>query len=143
MYCYSHEDKSLRNGLEKHLSALRHDGLIAEWHDRKIVAGAEWEKEIDKRLDSARIILLLISAGFLNSRYCYGIEMKRALQRHENGDCRVVPVILRDCYWQNTPLAKLQALPTDGKAVTGRGWKNMDEAFADVARRLRELVQTS
>lgn len=142
MYCYCHEDKALRDGLEKHLSAMRHDGLIAEWHDRKILAGAEWEKEIDKRLDTAAIILLLVTASFLNSRYCYSVEMKRALDRHENGECRVIPVILRDCDWQSTPLGKLQALPSNGKAVTGRGWKNTHEAFADVARRLREVVET-
>ena len=64
--------------------------------------------------------------------------MKRALERHEEGDARVVPIILRACVWQNGPLGELQALPTDGEPVTS--WPNKDEAFANVVRGIRDLV---
>ena len=135
---YSREDEDLQKRLLKHLSALRREGLISVWYDRRITPGSDWQKEISKRLDDAGIVLLLISAGFIDSEYCYGVEMKRALERHESGEVLVVPVILRDVDWTKTPLGKLQALPTDGRAVTS--WSNIDEAFADVARGLRASI---
>jgi len=88
---YSHKDERLRNKLESHLSLLKQQGVITAWHDRKIVPGKDWEKEIDKHLSSAAIILLLISSDFLESTYCYGIEMTRALRRHRAGTAVVIP----------------------------------------------------
>jgi hypothetical protein len=137
-YSYSHEDEKLRRKLEKHLSQLSHAGLIAGWHDRKIGAGTEWNGQIDKHLNSARIILLLVSADFLHSGYCYDVEMKRAMERHEAGKARVIPIILRPCDWLTAPFGKLQALPKDGKPVTK--WDNRDEAFTDIARGIRKAV---
>src|SRR5260370_35842881 len=97
--------------LVKHLSVLKRQGIIDIWHDRNISAGTEWEREIDKHLNTAQIILLLISPDFMDSDYCYGIEMKRAMERYEQGKSRVIPIILRPAYWQKTPFGNLQALP--------------------------------
>src|SRR2546428_6575835 len=95
VYSYAHADETLRQKLETHLSLLRRQGLISEWHDRKILPGAEWAGEIDEHLERASIILLLISADFLASDYCYDREMTRALERHQHGAVRVIPIILR------------------------------------------------
>ncbi len=84
-YSYAHEDKKLRDELEKHLSALRRMGQIKEWHDHEINAGTDWKREIDIHLSTANIILLLISPDFLHSEYCYQVEMKQALERHAIG----------------------------------------------------------
>jgi hypothetical protein len=135
---YSHKDEKLRNQLEQHLSLLKHQGLITGWHDRKIGAGTEWEGQIDQHLNAAHIILLLVSADFLASRYCYDVEMKRAMERHDAGEARVIPVILRPCDWHKALFGKLQALPKDALPVTK--WKNRDEAFTDVARGIRAAV---
>src|SRR5262245_30109477 len=98
-YSYAHEDEELRKELEKHLANLRRQGVIGDWHDRRIGAGQEWAGAIDAHLDSARIILLLISADFLASDYCYDIELKQAMARHAGGEARVIPVILRPVDW--------------------------------------------
>ncbi len=124
-YSYAHEDEELRNQLDKHLHLLERQGLITSWHDCEIRAGDDWAIEIDTHLESAQIILLLISADFLASDYCYGVEMKRALERHFTGEARVVPIILRPVDWKHEPiLNSLQALPTDGKPVTTWSMKN-------------------
>jgi hypothetical protein len=115
---YSHADEKLRKKLVNHLSQLRNEGLIRDWHDRVIGAGTEWEGQIQEHLNSAQIILLLVSSEFLASPYIRGVEVKRALERHEAGEARVIPVILRSCDWQSAPFGRLQALPTDGKPVT-------------------------
>lgn len=138
-YCYAHRDEPLRKRLETHLSALRQQRVITEWHDRKIVAGCDWKQTIDSHLMSATVILLLISPDFLASDYCYGIEMRQALARHAAGDACVIPVILRPVDWYGTPFAHLQSVPTDAKPVTT--WTHRDEAFRDVAIAIRTAIQ--
>ena len=134
---YSHKDEDLRKKLETHLMSLQHQNVIRTWHDGKISPGAEWEKEIHANLERAQIILLLISADFIASKYCYGVELSRALERHKAGQACVVPVILRPCDWQSTPIGNLQAVPKEAKPVTL--WKNRDEAFADIAAAIRKV----
>ena len=138
-FSYAHKDEKLREDLEKQLSLLKWQGLITGWHDRRIGAGREWSGEIDAHLDKAQIILLLISPDFMASDYCYGIEMKRAMERHERREAHVIPVILRPVDWHDALFAKLEILPTGGKAVTK--WRNRDEAFLDVAKGIRKVVQ--
>jgi signal transduction histidine kinase len=135
---YSRRDEGLRGRLAAHLSSLRRDGLIYDWHDRCIEPGTDWAQEIDVHLEQADVILALVSADFLASEYCVGIELSRAIERHDRGEARVIPVILRDSDWQSTVLGRLQALPHQGKPVTS--WANQDAALASVARELRYLV---
>ncbi len=137
---YSHKDEELRDELDKHLSILKHRGLISTWHDRRIEAGEEWKGEIDEHLNSAQIILLLISSDFLASKYCYDIEMKRAMERHESEEARVIPIILRHVLWKGSPFSKLQALPTNAEPIKDGDWRSVDEAFADVAEGLETAI---
>lgn len=139
-YSYSHQDENLRNELVKHLSSLKRQGIVSDWHDRMIEAGDEWRRQIDSHLETAEIILLLVSADFLASDYCYEIEMKRALERHEKGEARVIPIILRRVDWTSAPFAKLQALPKDAKPVTS--WADRDEAFENIAKSIRRVVES-
>ena len=59
-----------------------------------------------QHIETSQIILLLVSAEFLNSDYCYDVELKRAIARHDAGDARVVPIILRPCDWLKIALWK-------------------------------------
>src|SRR6266566_5580232 len=136
---YAHEDERLLQQLEAHLSLLRRQGWIADWHDRQILAGDEWARDIDQHLETASIILLLISPDFLASDYCYDIEMQRALERHDRGEARVIPVILRPVDWEGAPFAHLQCLPRDARAITE--WDNRDAAFRDIARGIRTAIE--
>lgn len=138
-YSYAHEDERLRKQLEKHLSLLRRQGMIAEWHDRKIVPGTDWTHAIDEQLSTASVILLLISPDFLASDYCYGVEMGCALERHAAGEARVIPILVRPVDWESAPFAHLDCLPSDAKPVTR--WKDLDEAFVDVAKGIRSALE--
>src|SRR5438128_1203057 len=132
-FCYAHEDEMLLNKLKTHLSPLRRMGLINMWYDRNISAGTYWEREIDSHLNTSNVILLLVSPDFIDSDYCYDIEMQKALEMQKEGKAHVIPVILRHSLWQKTLLGRLQALPTDGKPVTDPDWYNLDKAFFIVA----------
>ncbi|MCG9890853.1 MAG: TIR domain-containing protein [Thermosynechococcaceae cyanobacterium MS004] len=141
-YSYSHKDEALRDELETHLKLLQRQGLIEPWHDRKIAPGQEWKGEIDSNLERADIILLLISADFIASDYCYDIEMTRALARYEAKEAEVIPIIVRDCSWHSAPFGKLQALPKEAKAVTNKdAWYSHDPAWTDVERGIATVIK--
>ena len=137
-YSYAHADEKLRDELAKHLSILQRAGVISSWHDRHIGPGGDWKGIIDQRLNSASLILLLISPDFLGSDYCHDVELKRALERHHSGEARVIPIILRPVDWSSAELSSLQALPVDAKPVTI--WDNTDQAFVNIAQGVRAAV---
>jgi hypothetical protein len=138
-FSYCHVDEALRDRLEKHLSMMKNQGLIETWHDRGIMAGDDLDTSIDANLESADIILLLVTADFLASKYCFSIEMKRALERQREGTARVIAVILEHCDWQSAPFAKSLVVPKDGKPVTA--WANEAEAWTDVTKQIRTVVE--
>ena len=115
--------------------------MVKAWDDREIPAGTEWADNIDERLESADVILLLVSADFIQSEFCYGKEMKRAIERNNAKDDRaiVIPVILRECDWETAPFATFQALPRGGNPISE--WKTEDDYFEAVAKGLRQRIQ--
>jgi hypothetical protein len=135
---YSHADEAHRQALEKHLALLRRQGVVELWHDRKLLAGAALSPEIDAQLRGADVALLLVSADFLASDYCYDKEMALALELQAAGRMLVVPVILRPCDWHHAPFGHLLAVPRDGLAVTQ--WPDRDAAWSDVSAQLRRLL---
>ncbi|GAB4519780.1 MAG: hypothetical protein Tsb0020_38350 [Haliangiales bacterium] len=137
-YSYAHADEDRRDRLELHLSLLQRQGVIAPWHDRRVAPGSDRRADIDEHLERADIILLLISADFLASDYCWGRETQRAMARHAAGEARVVPIILRACDWHSAPFGDLQALPKDTLPVSR--WSDEDDAWADIATAIRGLV---
>lgn len=137
-FSYSHRDEPLRDELEKHLSILGRQGFIEAWHDRRIGAGGELVREISQNLEMADVILLLVSSDFLASDYCYDVEMKRAMERHNAGEARVIPVILRPCDWHEAPFGKLLATPPDGKPVTR--FPTLDDAFVEVVAAIKQAL---
>jgi internalin A len=137
-YSYSQKDETLRNELETHLKLLQRQGLLETWHDRQIEVGEEWKQKIDDNLERADIILLLVSADFIASDYCYKKEMQRAMERHEHDEARVIPVIVRDVNWHTAPFARLQVLPKDRRAVTL--WEDRDSAWRNVSEGIERVV---
>jgi len=135
---YAHKDERLRLALEPHLKLMQRQKLIATWHDRLIKPGTEWKDVIDANLEQAKIVLLLVSADFMNSDYCWEIEMRRALERHAAKEAFVIPIIVRDCKWDSAPFAKLQALPDKGKSVDK--WRNKDSAWRSVANGIEKVA---
>lgn len=139
-FSYADEDEDLLNEIEKHLSSLKKQGKIKPWSVRQLSPGAEPEREIDKHLNSARAIVLLISQYFLDSHDCYSVQLTRAMERYEKGEAIVIPVILRSVDWRNEAFGKLRPLPERGKPVTS--WANRDEAFENIARGIRAVIES-
>jgi Tfp pilus assembly protein PilF len=138
-FSYAHEDEPLRDEMAKHLANLKRKGLIKEWHDRQIPPGSEWDDEIKTHLETADIILLLVSADFMASDYCTSVEMRSAVERHDRKEACVIPVILRPCDWDGAPFSKLQALPKDVRPVTR--WEDRDEAFLNIVEGIKAAIK--
>jgi hypothetical protein len=138
---YSHHDREFCNALITHLRVLQHKQLITTWHDGELTPGSAWQSVIDDKLRNSDIIIILVSADFLASRFCQDVELSSALKRWETKDTTIIPVIVRDCDWQASALVGLQALPSGAKPV--RQWSDHDEAWAHVTRRIRAVVESS
>lgn len=136
--CYAREDQKMLKQLKKHLTPLERQGQIVIRSDMDLNAGVEWEKELHQYLESADVILLLISPDFIASDYCYSIEMEQALTRHNEGSARVIAILLRAIFLQDVPFAKLQIIPTNAKPVTN--WSDRDDAFEHITSKVYEVV---
>lgn len=137
-FSYSHRDEDLRDELEIHLSSLKRQGIISTWHDRRIVPGDEFNNEISEYLENANIILLLVSPYFIDSDYCYNIEMTRAIEKHNNREAVVIPVILHPCDWHDMPFGKILVCPTDGKPISK--FPNIHDAFLEVTKSIKKAA---
>ncbi|WP_430453404.1 toll/interleukin-1 receptor domain-containing protein [Rhodopirellula europaea] len=137
-FSYSHRDEVIRDELETHLAMLKRQGVIETWHDRRIVAGDEFDGKISEHLEKADIVLLLVSPYFIASQYCYAVEMARAMERHDAGDARVIPVIVDPCEWHMAPFGKLLAMPQDGKPISK--FPNMHDAFLQITSAIRQAA---
>jgi len=136
---YCEVDEDLRRELGKHLSVLERQGIISTWQNRLILPGMDRSEAVDKHIEAARVILLLISADFVSSPYSYDVEIERALKRHQRGDAVVIPVILRPVVLHGLPFAGLRSLPSNGKAVTE--WSTVDAAFVDITEGIKDAIQ--
>jgi hypothetical protein len=137
-YSYSRHDLSLMTELDDRLSEMRSQGLIKTFWDRHMDPGSEWHSETTEELKDADIVLFLVSPDFLISRYCQQVELPETLELHSYSLARAIPIILRSCEWQDTPLGRLQAIPIGGVPVIE--WSYRNEAWGEVTRSLHLVV---
>jgi hypothetical protein len=125
--------------LEVHLAPLVRDGLIEVWSDRVVAPGADWERDIERGLAAADIVLLLVTPDFVASVYCFEREVAEALRRHEEEGVRILPVFVKSVDLENMPFGRFQGLPTDRRPISA--WQDADEAWLQVAQGVRKAVE--
>lgn len=135
---YSHADEKHLERLHKHLAVLRREGLIT-WTDHQVIPGDNLDDEVIAAIDNSEIFVALISAEYLDSRYCYEKEFRYASSLHEAGKIRLVSVILEPCDWLNSPLKEFLVLPKEGKPISI--WTNQNNAYLDVVNGLRRAIE--
>ncbi|MBC7829721.1 MAG: toll/interleukin-1 receptor domain-containing protein [Chitinophagaceae bacterium] len=138
---YAEEDEIFVDDLRNQLSQLRKKKLIADFHDRQILPGTEWDHTIRSEIDTADIIIFLVSADFLASDYIDRVEIRNALERHRQGMVKIVPVLVRICDFKNSELSGFQALPK--RSLPVNQWKDKDEAWYSVVQSLEQLIKES
>ena len=136
---YSHRDAGALERLHVHLANLRREARIDAWFDREILAGDVLDAEIERELEAANLFLLLVSPDFIASDYCIEREMQRALERHDQGEARVVPIIVEPCEWAAIPaLRRLKAVPKNGMPISD--WTNANTAYLNVVQEIRRTI---
>lgn len=136
---YSHRDEAHKEDLDEHLTMLKRQNIISLWHDRKIIPGDNWKDQIDDNLEKADIIIFLVSSSFLASDYCFDKEVKRAMQKKEEGSAEIISIILRPCDWKSCDFARFQAVPKDAKPITD--WKDKDTAWLDAVNGIKTHIE--
>lgn len=140
-YSYADEDEKFHQQLEKHLSSLKRAGRIESWDARKIKPGDPVQEQIDQNLERADIVLLLISSDYMASDTLWTQQMQRAMQLRDERGTQVIPIYLRPIHTSDAPFETLDSLPRNKQAISTR--ENQDEAFAEIARELDELLSRS
>jgi len=128
---YSHKDNQYREDLRNWLKPLAREQKLKIWDDQSVDLGKEWAKEINVNLENAQIIILLVSVDFLASDYCYSIELKKAIEKHKKNEAIVIPIIIRDCNWHETPFSKLQ-IPFGGDPLSN--FDNIDSRYKSIVK---------
>lgn len=135
---YSHKDRTHKEKLLAHLSVLKRSNLIETWHDGEIKSGDNFNIEIKENLEKADIILLLLSADFIASSYCYEIELQKALIRHKNKEAFIIPIMVDKFLIEKTIFKDIQVLPKNGQAVTL--WKIKAEAYTNIVEGINDRI---
>lgn len=136
---YSFKDEKYKNELMSHFKGLIDNGTIKVWDGRVILAGEDWDREIKKNLKEATVILFLISSDFMDSAYIKDVEIKNAIERYDRQEVKIIPIIVRPCYFENHPLNRFLAIPTGKKAISS--WSNEDEAYLDVVIHIKRILK--
>ena len=136
---YSHRDEDYKNELDLHLATMKRQGVLKVWQDRKIQPGDDWDEEIKRQMEDSHLIFFMVSPGFMASDYIMEKEVPHAMSLHAAGKAKVVPIFVKHVEWKGTEFGRLQGLPRDEKFIDTQ--PNKDQAFATVARELRELIE--
>ena len=138
---YSHHDEKWKDLLLAELEPLIDNVQIAAWHDRLIAPGDEWYEAIQEAMDRATLAVCLLSPDFLHSDFCTKEEIGYLLDRRQRDGLRLVPLLLRQCGWRDTPwMSALQQLPRDAGAIAEAFAGREGEALADVSRALVAIL---
>jgi tetratricopeptide (TPR) repeat protein len=135
---YSSSDEVALETLERHLNPMVQEGLVQVWDSRKVLPGEDRKVAVATQLDAAQVVVLLVSSDFVADPGCQE-EMARALVRVASHATTVVPVLVRSVDWSQLPIGKYKPLPTDRRPIDL--WSSADEAWANVAAGLREIVE--
>jgi hypothetical protein len=137
---YSHKDRAWCDRLAVHLSGISKDVVTEVWYDSKITPGSDWDAEIQRRLGSADIVILLISENFLGAKFCR-FEVERALQLREANKCVIVPVLLSHCVYQSLALGTTDPSPHGGEPIDAPAWRDKSLALATVTREVETVAR--
>ena len=138
-FSYSKADIEYLDEFRTQLRPLERDNQVRLWDDRQIRPGESWDDSIRSALQSADIIFLLLSADFLATDYIDETEITIALERHRKGEAKVIPIQLRPCLWQDTPLGELQAIPRKDTVISTA--KDQDEVWLQVLLEIKEELE--
>jgi len=106
---YAHDDEKWYTDLRKTLKPLdlRYPGAL--WADKAIKPGADWMKQIEATLESAPIVVCLVSQSFLASDFIHKYEMNPAREAAEKKQKIILWVYVGKCMYADVGIGRWQA----------------------------------
>jgi TIR domain-containing protein len=140
--CYARDDHKWAELLRDHIAPLQEANYLSAFVDRQLQPGAPWDSEIKNELEKADLIVAIVTAALLSSRYAVHVELATAFKRYRAGNVKIIPIIADYCDWEPTELGQLQALPpgNDGRILPLVDWSNPHVPLTSVAKALRSIV---
>ena len=138
---YAHEDRDKKQELVGHLRPLEREGLIEIAEDERFLPGTQWREAIEDLVSRTDVFLILISHNYVQSEFCYEVELEAATRQVQAGKATLIPVVLSEVDWTHLPIAGFNALPTGGRAVDS--FANLDNALKQVAEGVRRVLETT
>jgi adenylate kinase family enzyme len=138
---YSKQDLKLVNKFIDHLSALKQDGKVASWYCSELIAGTDWDSEINKHFEDSDIICFMVSPNFMRTQYIHEFEIAKAFERKaKDPKFIIVPIILDFCRWstEKNNLSQYTALPYTTKPIVD--FDNQNKAWYIVEECLRLII---
>ena len=141
---YSHKDEVFKDELVRILTGLQRRGVVNTWHDHHIEPGEEWNKAIHDAINECDLAILLVSPDYLASRFIQEEEQPKLLQRRQEMQLPLIPIIVRPCLWQREPLLQdLQVWPKDGNPLIkiSKTTGARDQVWTDIALVIEQLAK--
>ncbi|MBK8257747.1 MAG: SUMF1/EgtB/PvdO family nonheme iron enzyme [Polyangiaceae bacterium] len=133
---YADLDVDLKNALAEHLTLI--GKTVRVWDRSMIRPGDKLSEQVEKHLQMADVVLLLVSSARSTFELCKH-ETRKALQYRAERDTRVIPVLVRHCVWEDEPFGDLKPLPQDRRPVSSSS--DQDAAWADIADAIQDMLR--
>ncbi|MBL7825678.1 MAG: toll/interleukin-1 receptor domain-containing protein [Saprospiraceae bacterium] len=143
---FADADKAYLDLLKKHLKPLENTKQISIWDRTLAIGGENLETKFKHELLNAHVVLLLISSDFFNTdteeKFIEKAEFVSVIEKHQKGEIRVIPVILKPYDWQTYPILKgLNPLPTGGTTITSNA-DGQDAACFEVVDGIKKVIKS-
>lgn len=109
--------------------------------EQDIIVGSKWDEVIKTELDEADIVIFLISGNTLASQYINDVEIIKAFDRHKRNEVVIIPIILKECDWQDSEFNGIQVVPSKGAVLKPEyllQYDNMkDTAWSPILKKIK------
>ena len=138
-FSYSFEDKLSIEKLRKHFLILERSALIKTFSFFEVEPGKDFKFELRNVMNDSDLILLFLSPDYLASNECYENQVLVAIRKNNDGDSLTIPILLKPCLWEETPLRTLRPLPKNEKPISM--WIDESEVHYQVVKEIMQITK--
>lgn len=137
---YSHKDRKALKELQTMLKPVTRDGQLELWDDTRIQPGDDWFKEIDTALETCRVAVVIASDAALASDFIRTEEIPRLAEAADARGVKLLWMLWTACLWEETELAKFQALHDVAAPLGGLRAAERKAALKQVALNIKHAI---
>ena len=135
---YSRKDASWFQRLYEHLRPLAATGHFELWSDSDITPGESWRDAIQRSIESANAIILLISPDYLASEFIANLELPQLIEAAKARSVPIIPILIRPTAYQS--LIGQPSVNPDGMALYDLSHDSQEEVLTSAAERIYKTL---